>query len=86
MKSKSGRAVSRQAGEPYKDKLLALPQFLTSPPSRGKVYLAHETGASMEEILAGLRLTGYFLDSWLLTPHNRKLPATRQRLLETLEF
>lgn len=36
------------------------------------------------EILAGLRLTGYFLEHWLLTPHNRKLPAARARLAQAL--
>ena len=71
---KSGRAVSAQAGEPYRDKLLALPQFLRE-----------EREATLQEILAGMRLTGYFLDSWLLTPHNRKLPAARARLLKLVE-
>jgi DNA repair protein RecO (recombination protein O) len=71
---KSGRAVSREAGEPYKQKLLELPQFLLN-----------SSLARNEEILAGLRLTGYFLDSWLLTPHNRKLPVTRQRLVDIIK-
>lgn len=39
-----------------------------------------------EEILAGLTLTGYFLDHWLLSPHNRKLPAARQRLIDSLSY
>ena len=71
---KSGRAVCADAGEPYKDRLLALPQFL-----RG----ARDTAP--KEILAGMRLTGYFLDSWLLSPHNRKLPAARGRLMQLVE-
>jgi len=38
-----------------------------------------------EEVLAGLRLTGYFLEHWLLAPHNRKLPAARGRLIEMMK-
>jgi len=49
---------------------------LTLPPQGG--------GNNTEEILAGLRLTGYFLDHWLLTPHKRKLPAARGRLINSL--
>lgn len=75
---KSGRAVSREAGEPYKEKLLKLPQFLLSPLPIGG-------GDYAEETLAGLRLTGYFLAHWLLEPHRRKLPAARGRLLEIMK-
>lgn len=48
---KSGRAVSRNSGTPYKEKLLALPGFLTG----GKV-------SSAREVADGLALTGYFLE------------------------
>jgi len=75
---KSGRAVSQEAGEPYKDKMLPLPAFLLNP-------LPRSVGKEREETLAGLRLTGYFLEHWLLTPHHRKLPAARKRLIETLK-
>lgn len=68
---KSGRAVSREAGEPYKEKLLKLPAFFNNPKEGGN-------------IADGLALTGYFLEHWLLSPHHRKLPAARQRLLQTL--
>ena len=77
---KSGRAVSREAGEPYKDKLLPLPEFLLPkalPPKGG--------GNTMEETLAGLRLSGYFLEHWLAEPHGKKLPAARGRLIQTLK-
>ena len=30
---KSGRAVSREAGEPYRERLLPLPAFLAGPPT-----------------------------------------------------
>jgi DNA repair protein RecO (recombination protein O) len=74
---KSGRAVSREAGEPYKAKLLPLPEFLLGG------YCGHI--ADIKETLAGLRLTGYFLEHWLAGPHGKKLPAARQRLIQTMK-
>lgn len=68
---KSGRAVSRTAGEPYKDLLLPLPGFLTS-----------QKGGDPAEVLAGLRLTGYFLERHVLEPHGRRLPDARTRLVD----
>lgn len=50
---KSGRAVSRKAGAPYCDRLLALPPFLI-----GSGPNAYPTP---EDIAAGFRLTGHFL-------------------------
>ncbi|MDE3016172.1 MAG: DNA repair protein RecO [Pseudomonadota bacterium] len=84
---KSGRAVSRDAGEPYKEKLLKLPGFLLAKHSVQSPLPRSGEGtvrASTAEILAGLRLTGYFLDHWLLSPHHRKLPAARGRLMEMM--
>ena len=74
---KSGRAVCAEAGAPYHEKMLPLPAFLSSAPDASSI--------KPQEILAGMRLTGYFLDSWLLSPHNRKLPAARGRLIELVE-
>ncbi|HEX5957848.1 MAG TPA: DNA repair protein RecO, partial [Hyphomicrobiaceae bacterium] len=51
---KSGRAVSAESGEPYKDRLLTLPQFLRGGSSGG---------VRREDVLAGLALTGHFLDA-----------------------
>lgn len=67
---KSGRAVCRDAGEPYKDKMLPLPGFL----------LGEREKEELKEILAGIELTGYFLENSLLAPHGKKLPAARLRL------
>ncbi len=72
---KSGRAVCAQAGEPYKAKLLALPEFLLG-----------NNAASHKQILAGLALTGYFLEHSLLAPHGKKLPAVRTRLIALFEI
>jgi DNA repair protein RecO (recombination protein O) len=70
---RTGRAVSRSAGEPYHDKLLALPAFLwrDAPPEPA-------------EIAAGLTLTGHFLHHHLLAPHGRALPEARARLANRL--
>ncbi len=74
---KSGRAVCAAAGAPYHEKMLPLPEFLRE--TRKK------TLTEPAEILAGLHLTGYFLENWLLIPHNRKLPATRARYIGWVE-
>jgi DNA repair protein RecO (recombination protein O) len=72
---KSGRAVSGEAGEPYKDRLLALPAFL-----RGRA-----TGPVTEEdVRAGFALTGHFLDARVLRPREIPMPDARGRLLSYL--
>ncbi|MBX3486003.1 DNA repair protein RecO [Phenylobacterium sp.] len=71
---RTGRAVSREAGEPYKDRLLALPPFL----------LAAQSGLSAGDIAAGLDLTGHFLEANIFGPLNRPLPPARVWLLERL--
>ena len=70
---RSGRAVSRAAGEPYHDKLLQLPGFLW-----------REATASWAEIVAGLALTQYFLLHHVLAPHGGKLPEARERFAERM--
>ena len=74
MSPKSGRAVSLAAGKPYKTKLLALPEFLLRPGS----------GGSPEDVLAGLRLTGYFLEKNIFHTPGKGMPAARNRLTERL--
>jgi DNA repair protein RecO (recombination protein O) len=56
---KSGRAVSRQAGEPWRDKLLRLPPFL-----HGTVEIDPTPG----DIADGFALTGHFLVQRVLEP------------------
>jgi len=72
---KTGRAVSLSAGEPYRDSLLILPGFLAGAlPPGGSV--------PQGDLLAGLRLTGHFLDRHVLSL-GIKPPAPR-RQLETM--
>lgn len=70
---RSAQAVSRDAGAPYRDKLLPLPEFLMG---------TEEAGAS--DILDGMRLTGYFLDRHVFQPQDRRLPDARERFLNLL--
>ena len=70
---RSGRAVSREAGAPYRDRLLQLPSFL-----RGEAELPHPAEA---EIAAGFRLTGFFLDTHVWGPQGRTAPDERERFV-----
>lgn len=70
---KSGRAVSSAAGAPYAGRLLPLPAFLLVP---GAV------ATCLAEVRAGLTLTGFFLERYLLAPHGRTLPPPRKRLMD----
>ena len=69
---KSGRAVSRVAGEEWSDRLLPLPVFLKDG------FLEGEPG----DVLNALKTTGYFLNT-RLSPAlgNNPLPPARDRLL-----
>ena len=65
---KTARAVSREKGDPYREKLLSLPAFLYK-----------DVPATPQDIQNGLLLTGYFL-----TTHVRKIPGMRQTLLKAV--
>jgi len=71
---RSGRAVSRDAGAPYREKLLALPAFLMDP----------EAVPSRMDIAAGLALTGYFLQSHHFAAAGRAMPAARNRFIDAV--
>ncbi len=70
---KSGRAVSRAAAEPYRDRLLPLPSFLRA---RGN--------ASPDDIRDAFKLTGHFLDRHVWSARNIEVPAIREWLVENL--
>jgi DNA repair protein RecO (recombination protein O) len=74
---KSGRAVSRAAGSPYAEKLLALPGFLIE---------AAGTGAGMGDVEAGFRLTGYFLQRHVHDARGLALPDVRASFLNALQI
>ncbi len=72
---RTGRAVSASAGEPYKERLLALPGFLA-----GRV----QGGIPPGDLAAGFALTGYFLETRALSPRQLALPEVRGRLIGNL--
>ena len=75
---KSGRAVGAEAAAPYAGRLLASPAFLV--PGRGGVAANHP----MTDVLAGMALTGHFLENRLFASLHAPLPAARLRALEIL--
>lgn len=77
---KSGRAVSAAAGEPYRARLLKLPEFLLPDASDG----AGDEAAAASDIADGLALTGYFLGQHVFGPESGGLPAARERLVAGL--
>ncbi len=72
---KSGRAVSGAAGERYADKLFRLPMFL-----RG----SGGGDPTVEDILSGFALTGYFLDRHVFEPRGVPKPEARERVVSRL--
>lgn len=69
---KTGRAVSREAGAPYREKLLRLPDFLRSD-------IIEPPGAS--DLADGFALTAYFLERDVFGPRGLDLPGPRRAYL-----
>jgi DNA repair protein RecO (recombination protein O) len=69
---RSGRAVSRSAGDPYRDRMLGLPAFLLAAPG-GRPEAA--------DLAAAFRLTGFFLARHIYEPRGLPAPAARERFL-----
>lgn len=67
---KTGCAVSAASGEPYKDRLLLLPEFLKPGGIRD---------GQPAEVLKGLKMTGHFLENWAFAHHTKGVPAARLR-------
>lgn len=67
---RTGRAVSRAAGQPYADRLLPLPAFL---------------GGEGGGVVEGLRLTGHFLTAWLAPAFGgHAAPEARERFVNRI--
>lgn len=71
---RTGRAVSREAGKHYADKLLTLPPFM----------LGAQAGLRDGDIVAGLTLTGHFLEQFVFHPQNKPLPPARVWMIDKL--
>ena len=70
---KSGSAISKPAAGIYADRLLVLPMCLG-----GHVKTDNELGA-------GIKITGHFLQKNIYNPINKQLPSARQRLANMVE-
>ena len=73
---RSGRAVSRDAGLPWQDRLLALPAFL------GEDEVVDPPG--LDEVAAAFALTGYFLDRRIYEPRGSAMPDARRSFIATI--
>lgn len=75
---KSGRAVSREAGKPWADKLLALPAFLNK----------HVEGWGVvpqsEQIKQGFTLSSFFFDRHIYGPRGMKHPDERNGFIKAI--
>lgn len=72
---RTGRAVCAREADPWKDRLLALPAFVTRASG----------AASNAEIVQGLKLTGHFLARHIFEPRGVSAPEQRQRIVRWLE-
>lgn len=72
---KSGRAVSREAGEPWRQQLFALPYFLIGS-------VAEPPGG--DDLRAAFELTGHFLGRRVFEPRGLALPDSRAAFLQAV--
>ncbi len=71
---KSACAVSAEAGDPYKDRMLPLPAFLRDPGAN----------ATLADAIEGLKTTGHFIETRILHLSNRETPEARRGLFALL--
>jgi DNA repair protein RecO (recombination protein O) len=67
---KSGRAVSRQAGDEWQDRLFRLPAFLVD---------SSQEEFSPADVADGFAVTGFFLARHVLEPRGLELPEARRQ-------
>jgi DNA repair protein RecO (recombination protein O) len=72
---KSGRAVSRDAGEPYANRMLRLPAFLRDA----------QEAAGAEALAEGFALTGFFLERYVMEPRGLALGDERAHFIAALQ-
>jgi DNA repair protein RecO (recombination protein O) len=70
---RSGRAVSRTAGQPYAEKLFALPSFLSG---------GADSVASAGAVLSALEMTGHFLERNVLAAGDKPVPQARIQFID----
>jgi DNA repair protein RecO (recombination protein O) len=72
---KSGRAVSRAAGEPWRDRMLSLPAFL---------HAEADEAPRMEEVMQAFALTGFFLERHVLAPRGLAMHDARASFINAV--
>jgi DNA repair protein RecO (recombination protein O) len=72
---KSGRAVSHAAGEPWRDKLMRLPRFLSGQ---------DEEKPSATDVANGFEITGFFLARHLFEPRGLEVPDARRQFIAAI--
>jgi DNA repair protein RecO (recombination protein O) len=72
---RSGRAVSRSAGEPYRDRLMRLPAFLRSTAAP----------ESADDLADAYMLTGFFLDRHAFAPRGLAMPEARGHFVTAIK-
>lgn len=81
---RTGRAVSRRAGEAYRNRLLSLPAFLRDS-NDGQGFMAGAGHPGRENVRTGFALTGHFLERHVFMPREKKLPDARERFLALIK-
>ncbi len=71
---RSGKAVTSSEAEPWKDRLLVLPSFVTGA----------SLAASSQDVVDGLKLTGHFLQRHVFEPRGISPPEQRARIIRWL--
>lgn len=69
---KTGRAVCQEAGLPYHEKLLRLPEFL--------IKNVEDEAVPVEELQQGLRLSRFFIEKYLFSQFHHDFPHVRTAL------
>lgn len=72
---KTGKAVTKEVGEKYKDKLFIIPKFL----------LSNNFHATKKDILYALKITEHFLRYFFESVDAKDIPAIRSRLIEEFQ-
>lgn len=72
---KSGRAVSRDAGQPYREKLFAYPEFLRADQSKA---------ADGQSLKAAFDMTDFFFDRHIYVPRGTDRPLARNAFVQAV--
>lgn len=72
---RTGRAVTKEVGWAYRDKLLPLPKFMT----------VEKTTVSPHDIFCALNLTEHFLKTYFFSINEQQLPFSRKYLKNAIE-